>query len=250
MRPFAQELVQLKPDVIVAHTTPATIAVQRETRTIPILFVQVSDPVVSGIVASLARPGGNITGFANFEISLVGKWVEMLKEIAPGTVQAALLYNPDTAGFAKYYLGPFEAAARTHSMQASAVTVRDDGEIEVAIAKLGREPGSGLIVMPDLFTAVHRGPIIALAARSRVPAVYPFRYWAVDGGLLSYGIDVPNLFRQTASYVDRVLRGTDTRELPVQGPVKFELVVNLKTAKAIGLTIPETFLVRADEVIE
>jgi putative ABC transport system substrate-binding protein len=250
MRAFAKELVGLHPDLIVTHTTLATVAAQQETRTIPIVFVQVSDPVVSGIVPSLARPGGNVTGFANFEISLVSKWVELLKEIVPSTTRIALLYNADTAPFTTYYVEPFEAAARAFSVQPIEATARDDGDIENAIKALVREPGSGLVVMPDIFTAVHRRTIIRLAGQYRVPAVYPFRYWVTDGGLISYGIDVPDLFRQTASYVDRILRGSTPRELAVQGPVKFELLINLRTASALGIEVPRLVRVRADEVIE
>jgi putative ABC transport system substrate-binding protein len=247
-RAFAKELVELRPDLIVTHTTPATVAAQQATRTIPIVFVQVSDPIVSGLVASLASPGGNVTGFANFEISLISKWVEVLKEIAASTTRVALLYNADTAPFTGYYLGPFQAAARAFSVQPIEAKARDDSDIESAIAV--REPGSGLVVMPDIFTAVHRGTIIRLAAHYRVPAVYPFRYWVADGGLMSYGIDVPDLFRQTATYVDRILRGSTPNNLPVQTPVKFELALNLKTAKALGLQVPDIVLVRADEVIQ
>ena len=250
MRPSAKELIELSPDVIVTHTTPATVAAQNETQTTPIVFVQVSDPVASGLVASLARPGGMLTGFANYEFPLAGKWVEMLKEVAPATVRIALVYNPQTAPFAENYRAPFEAAARSLSIEPIAGPTRDESEIETVIAALGREPGSGLIVMPDLFMVVHRKPIIALADRYHLPAVYPFRYWVVDGGLLSYGIDVLDLFRRTASYVDRILRGEKPSDLPVQAPTKFELVINLKTAKALGLEVPPTLLARADEVIE
>jgi putative tryptophan/tyrosine transport system substrate-binding protein len=247
---LAKEAVEQRPDVIVAHTTPAIIAVQRETHTIPIVFVQVTDPVAAGLVASLARPGGNATGFTNFDASLGGKWLELLKEIAPRTAHVALLYNPEASPFAAYYLRAFEAAGPQLSVQPIATPVRDDHEIEGAITAMGREPGGGLIVAPDIFTATHRQAIISLAARHRVPSVYPFRYWAVDGGLVSYGVDSVDPFQQAAGYVDRILRGEKPGDLPVQRPTKFEFVINLKTAKALGLTIPETLLAIADKVIE
>jgi putative tryptophan/tyrosine transport system substrate-binding protein len=250
MRSSVKELLELRCDLLVTHTTPVTVAARREAGPVPIVFVQVSDPVAAGLVAGLARPGGNLTGFANFEFSLGGKWVELIKEIAPRTTRIAVLYNPDSAPFADNYLRPFAAAAASLSVEPVVAPVRDDAEIERAIAGLGREPGSGLAVMPDLFMALHRAPILALAGRHRVPALYPFRYFAADGGLMSYGIDVLDLFRRTGSYVDRILRGATPSDLPVQLPSKFELVINLKAAKALGLDLPPTLLARADEVIE
>jgi putative ABC transport system substrate-binding protein len=245
-----RELAELHPDLLVTHTTPVTVAARREASSLPIVFVQVSDPVVAGLAASLARPGGNATGFANFEFSMGGKWVEMIKEVAPGTTRIALLYNPEAAPFAGSYLRPFQAAAASLSVEPIAAPVRDDAEIDRFITMQGREPGTGLAVMPDLFMALHRAPVLALASQYRLPALYPFRYWAAEGGLLSYGIDVLDLFWRTASYVDRVLKGAKPSELPVQLPTKFELVINLKTAKALGIGIPSKLLALADEVIE
>ena len=247
----AKELVARQPDVIATNTTPGTAAVQRETRTIPIVFVSVSDPVGEGFVASLARPGGNITGFINFEGSIAGKWLNLLKEMDPRVVRAAGLFNPDAApGGGSFFLRPFEATARALAITPLAIPVRSDADIEAAIAALGREPGGGLVVMADSFMGSHRAPLIEQAARHRVVAVYPFRSASAQGGLLSYGPDFPDLYLQQALYVDRLLRGTKPNELPVQVPIKFELVVNLKTAKTLGLELPATLLGRADEVIE
>ena len=251
MRMFAKELVDLQPDVILASTTPATAALQRETRTIPIVFVNVADPVGAGFVASLPRPGGNITGFINIEAAMAGKWLELLTEIAPGVKRAAIMFNPDTAPCGgSYYLPSFEAAARSFKVEPITAPVHSDAEIETVMTSLGREPGGGLVVMPDGFMFVHRAPIISLAARNNVPAVYSAPVFVRDGGLLSYGPDWADIFRRAASYVDRILRGAKPAELPVQLPVKFEMAVNLKTAKALGLTVPQSILLRADEVIE
>jgi putative ABC transport system substrate-binding protein len=248
IRAFAQELVGLQPDIILANGTPATAAVQRETRTIPIVFANVGDPVAGGIVARLDRPGGNVTGFGFLEPSLGGKWLELLSEIAPGLKRAAFMFNPDTAT-ASAYLPSFETAARSLKIEASIAPVHSDGEIETAIMSLGSEPGGGLVVM-DAFTGVHRAPIISAAARNNVPAVYWASELAKDGGLLSYGPDGVDNFRRAATYVDRILRGEKPGDLPVQFPTKFEMVVNRKTAKALGLEVPLSILVRADEVIE
>jgi putative ABC transport system substrate-binding protein len=250
MRTFARELVELRPDVILANTTPATAALQRETRTIPIVFVIVSDPVGAGLVASLPRPGGNITGFINIEASLGGKWLELLKEIAPAVRRVAIMFNPDTApGGGSYFLGPFEAAAKSIAVEPITAPVRSDAEIESVIASLGRERG-GLVLMTDGYMTVHRGRIISLAARSNVPAIYAESFSPKDGGLLSYGANYLDIFRHAVTYVDRILRGTTPGDLPVQVPSLFELVINLRTAKALGLQIPPTLLARADEVIE
>ena len=248
-RALAQELVGLRPDIILASSTPATIALQRETRTIPIVFANVSDPVASGIVARLDRPSGNITGFAIFEPTLGGKWLELLSEIAPGLKRAATMFNPDTAPVSTY-MSSFEAAARSLKVAPIIAPVHSDAEIETAINDLGREPGGGLVVMPDVFTFRHRAPIILAAARNNVPTVYPLSEAAREGGLLSYGVDRVDIFRRAASYVDRILRGAKPAELPVQFPTKFEMAVNLKTAKALGIDVPPTLLARADEVIE
>jgi putative ABC transport system substrate-binding protein len=248
---FAKELVALRPDVLVGNSTPASAALLRETHTIPIVFVGVSDPVGSGLIASIARPGGNTTGFTNFEPSLTGKWLELLKEIAPGIGRVAVIFNPKTApGGGSFFLGPFEPVARSFAVEPIASPVTDATQIESALAAIWREPGGGLIVMPDAFTTVQRKAIIALAAQHRFPAIYPYRYEVVDGGLMSYGVDTVDLLRRAASYVDRILKGEKANDLAVQAPVKFELVINLKTAKALGLTVPDKLLVAADEVIE
>ena len=248
---FAKELVALQPDVIVSNTTPVTAALQRETGTIPIVFAVVSDPVGEGFTASLSQPGGNITGFIDYEGSIAGKWLGLLKEIEPRLVRAAIMFNPGTAaGGGSYFAGPFEAAARSLAITPLATPVRSNADIEAAISALGREPGGGLVMMGDSFMAVHRAAFIAQAARSKIPAVYPSRYYSTDGGLLSYGPDFLDLFRQVAPYVGRILKGAKPSELPVQVPTKFELVINLKTAKALGLAIPSGVLAIADEVIE
>jgi putative tryptophan/tyrosine transport system substrate-binding protein len=251
MQMLAKELVGLQPDIILTDTTPATAAVQRETRTIPIVFVNVSDPVGSGFVAAFNRPGGNITGFAYLEGSMGGKWLGLLSEIAPGLKRAAFMFNPDTAPYVRsYYMPSFEMAARSLKIAPIIAPVHSDVEIETAISALGREPGGGLAVMPDGFTGVHRASIKLAAARNNVPAVYWASEFARDGGLLSYGPDQLDTYRRGATYVDRILRGEKPGDLPVQFPVKYEMVVNLKAAKALGLTVPQSILLRADEVIE
>jgi putative ABC transport system substrate-binding protein len=250
IRALAQELVGLHPDIILAGSTPATVAVQREMRTIPIVFVNVGDPVASGLVERLNRPGGNVTGFAVLEPSLGGKWLELLSEIAPGFKRAAIMFNPDTAPYASTYTPSFETAARSLKVEAITAPVHDDVEIETTIIALGREPGGGLVIMPDSFTFAHRAPIILAAARNNVPAVYSQSAFGRDGGLLSYGVDVVDTWRRAATYVDRILRGDKPGDLPVQFPTKFEMVVNRKTAKALGLAVPPSIMLRADEVIE
>jgi putative ABC transport system substrate-binding protein len=246
----AKELIDLKPDLIVGVGTPAVLALLRETRTIPIVFVQIADPVGQGIVKSLAEPGGNATGLALFEFSVGGKWLELIKEIAPGVRRIAVIFNPDTAPFGPLYLSSIEAAAPSFSMEPSAALVHDDAGIEAVMASLGRVPGGGLIVLPDVFTASHRKTIIELAAHYHLPAIYSLPYNARDGGLLSYGVDNLDLNRRAASYVDRILKGAKPSDLPVEQPTKYELVINLKTAKALDLTIPQSLLATADEVIE
>jgi len=248
-RALAQELVGLKLDIIVTNVASATVAVLRETRTIPIVFTSVADPVASGIVPRLDRPGGNVTGFANFEASLAGKWLELLSEIAPGLKRAAIMFNPDTA-LASTYISPFETAAQSLKVKPITAPVHSDAEIETAITELGREPGGGLVVMSDIFMLLHRAAIISAAARNNVPAVYPNPTQAREGGLLSYGAGVVDPWRPAATYVDRILRGPKPGELPVQLPTKYLMVVNLKTAKALGLAVPPSILLRADEVIE
>jgi putative ABC transport system substrate-binding protein len=252
MQMFAKELVGLQPDLIVGQTTQVVAALQRQTKTIPIVFVAVSDPVGSGFVASLPRPGGNITGFINIESSLSGKWMEMLKDIVPRVTRAALMFNPETAPYFAYYLQPFEVAARSYAVEPIAASVRTAADIERIVASLGDRPDAGLVLMPDPFTATQRNfdPIIALAARYRVPTIYPYRYYVAAGGLISYGTDNADLLRRAPTYVDRILKGAKPADLPVQLPTKFELAVNLKTAKALGIDIPATLLGRADEVIE
>jgi len=248
LRRLAKELVALQPDFVLTGSTPATAAMHRQTKTIPILFVMVGDPVGSGFVASLSRPGGNLTGFT--PISLGGKWVELLKEIAPRVVRAAMLFHPAMAPFASYYLDPFKTAAVSSGMKAIVAPVDDMAELESVIAASAREPNSGLIVMPDAFTIGHHTEITSLAARYRIPAVYPFRVFAEVGGLLSYGSNALTEFRRSASYADRILKGAKPSELPVQTPINFDLVINLKTAKALGLDVPSTLRLRADELIE
>jgi putative tryptophan/tyrosine transport system substrate-binding protein len=249
IRALARELVGVRPDIILTNTTPPTVAVQQETRTIPVVFVNVSDPVASSVVARLDRPGGNITGFANYEASMGGKWLELLSEIAPGLKRAAVMFNPDEPQ-GSTYMPSLEAAARSLKVSPIISPVHSDVEIEPAIMALRREPGGGLVVLTDIFTTAHRAPIISAAARNNVPAVYSRYYFARDGGLLSYGADPVDPFRRAATYVDRILRGEKPAELPVQLPTKFEMIVNLKTAKALGLTIPEALLATADEVIQ
>jgi putative ABC transport system substrate-binding protein len=249
IRALAQELVGLQPDIIFTNAGPAIFALQRETRTIPIVFPSMSDPVASGLVARLDRPGGNVTGFANFEATLGGKWLELLSEIAPGLKRAAIMFNPDLPPVS-VHMPSFETAARSFKVEPIIAPVHSDAEIQAAINALGREPGGGLVVIPDLFTVGHLAPIISAAAQNNVLAVSGGTGFARDGGLISYGPDVVDLYRRAASYVDRILRGAKPGDLPVQFPTKFEMAVNLKTAKALGLTVPQSILLRADEVIE
>jgi putative ABC transport system substrate-binding protein len=250
-RVYAKELVDLQPDVIFASTTPQTAALQRETRKIPIVFPAASDPLGSGFVASLSRPGGNITGLMLQEASMAGKWLELLTEVAPAVRRAALMFNPDTAPYVRsYYLPLFEAAARSLKLVPIAAPVHSDAEIETIVGSLRGEPGGGLVLAPDAFTTGHRAVIISLAGQNNVPAVSSDAAFPRDGGFLSYGPDLGDMYRRAAPYVDRILRGARPEELPVQLPVKFEMVVNAKTAKALGLAMPQSILLRADEVIE
>ena len=252
MHTFAKELVNLQPDVILADSTPVTAALKRETLTIPIVFAAVADPVGSGFVASLPRPGGNITGFGSLETgSMASKWLELLTGIAPGIKRAVMMFNPETAPYIKSYVLPsFEAAARSLRVAPIAAPVHSDAEIEMVITELAREPGGGLLGMPDNFVEIHRALIISLAARNNVPAVYQTPVIARDGGLLSYGADFRDIFHRAARYVDSILRGAKPSELPVQLPTKYLMVINLKTAMALGLTVPPSILLSADEVIE
>ena len=249
IRTFAKELVELKPDLLVSQNTPTTAALLQQTRTIPIVFIVVSDPIGSGFVGSLPHPGGNVTGFTNFESGMTGKWLELLKEIAPRIGRVALMFNPDTSPY-QYYWRPFQSSASSSAVMPIEAAVHDDAEIEDTFVALAREPVGGLVLVPDAFNVVHRELIISLAARYRVPTLYFYSYFATAGGLIFYGIDLGDLFRRAAPYVDRILKGEKPAELPVQAPIKFELVINLKTAKTLGVTIPQTLLATADEVIE
>jgi putative ABC transport system substrate-binding protein len=250
MRRFAKELVALQPDLLLSITTPTTSALLQQTHTIPIVFAIVADPIGSGFISNFARPGGNVTGFIFTEPTMAGKWLELLKEIAPRVARVAMLFNPATATYAEYWLNPFKTAAPAFAVEAIPAPVRDRSELEVVIAAQAREPNGSLIAMPDGFMDAYRVEITSLATRYRLPAVYPFRSFAEVGGLLSYGVDRTDNFRRAAAYVDRILKGEKPAELPVQAPIKFELVVNLKTAKALGIEVPPTLLARADEVIE
>jgi len=247
---LAREVIATQPDLILAQNTPTTLALQKLTTTIPIIFANIADPVGSGIVASLSHPGGNVTGFINIEGSMSGKWLELLKAMVPRVSRVAFLFNPATAPYFEYYLKPFRDAAQSFAVEAIAAPVHDRAELESVIAAQAHHPNSGLIVMPDSFNINNRREITSLTARDRFPAVYPQRIYPEVGGLISYGNDPLDNFRRAAIYADRILRGTKASELPVQVPVKFELVINLKTAKALGLEVPPTLLARADEVIE
>jgi putative tryptophan/tyrosine transport system substrate-binding protein len=247
---FAKEIVGLNPDLIFAETTPVVAAVLQESRKIPLVFVNVSEPLGSGFVDSLARPGALVTGFISNEASLASKWIELLKQVAPQLKRAALLFNPQTASYVEPFLRTFETAAAAFAVEPIAARVHDVAGLEGAIADLAKVPNSGLVVMAEIFATVHQQRIVALAAQHSLPAVYPFDFFARNGGLMSYGVDVDDLFRRAASYVDRILRGAKPGDLPVQAPAKFQLLVNLKTATALGLAIPPTLLATADEVIE
>jgi putative ABC transport system substrate-binding protein len=249
-RAMAKQVVATRPDIIVTVTTPPTQALQDEASYIPIVFLQGFDPVSTGLVASLARPGANITGFTAFESSMGSKWLQLLKDIAPNITNAAVLFNPSTAMGYALYVNSIETASQPFSIKPVVTLVRSMEEVSNVISELAHDPNAGLILIPDTFITNNRDPIISLAARYRLPAVYPFRYFATAGGLLSYGIDSIGLFHQSASYVDLILKGAKPADLPVQQPTKFELVINLKTAKALGLEIPPTLLALADEVIE
>jgi putative tryptophan/tyrosine transport system substrate-binding protein len=250
MQRLAKELVALRPDLIVTQNTPGTIATLQQTRVIPIIFVNVVDPVGSGLVANFLQPGGNVTGFVSLEASIVGKWLELLKEIAPSLARVAFLFNPVTASFAEYYLAPFKAAAASLAVEAIAAPVRDLAALETLIASLAGKPNGGLLIMPDSFLIANRAAVISLAARYRLPAIYPYRYFTEVGGLLSYGNDQLDNYQRAASYADRILKGEKPSELPVQAPVKFEMTINLRTAKALNLEMPPKLVALADGVIE
>src|SRR5262249_6116796 len=250
IRAQAAELMALAPDVLVGQTTPVIRALRQATSSIPIVMAAINDPVEQGVVSSLAHPGGNITGFTFIDFQMVGKWLEMFKQAAPGVSRAALMFNPNTASSYYVYLRSFEAEPRSIAVEVAEAPVRNTAEIEEAIAKLGREPGGGLIVPPDAFTILHHQLLIRLAQQYRLPAVYAYRTYVAEGALMSYGPDIYDNFRRSAYYVDRILKGAKPADLPVQQPVKFELAINLKTARALGLQIPEKLLALADEVIE
>jgi putative tryptophan/tyrosine transport system substrate-binding protein len=248
---FAKELVELRPDVIVAHSSPVVATLLGQTRNIPIVFVSISDPIGEGFVASFARPGGNVTGFTNFDSSMTGKWVELLKEIAPQITRIVFLFNPQAAaGGGSYFLRPIDAAASTLKVKAVMALVHDNDDIEAAFDALAGQSGVGVVLLPDIFTVAHHQLVIALAARHRVPTIYPYRFMVEREGLISYGVDINNLFERAAAYVDRILKGAKPAELPVQAPTKFELAINRKTAKALGLDVPSTLLARAEDVLE
>ncbi len=247
---YATELVAAAPRLIFAHSSSATRALARQTKKIPLIFANVVDPVGQGLVTSLSRPGGNVTGFTVFEYRMGEKWLETLKEAAPATVRAAVIYNPQSTPYFSFFWDALTAAAPAFSIDLVNAPARDLAQVEEAMIAIAPGGGGGVIVMPDVFTSIRRTEIALLAARHRLPAVYPFRFFAQSGGLMSYGADTGDIFRRAAGYVDRVLRGANPAELPVQTPTKFELVINLAAAKAVGLDLPPLMLARADEVIE
>jgi putative ABC transport system substrate-binding protein len=246
----AAELLQLSPDVILAYSVSATRAAQEATRTIPIVFTSVSEPISLGLVASLGRPGGNTTGFTNLEPSIGGKWLELLKEIAPQITHVAVMFNPASGAIAQQFVHAAQAAAPKFSLGVVEAPVHDPAEIEAVMARLGSEPGIALTILPDTFLGFHNKLIVELAARNRIPTIYPFGYSPARGGLVSYGPDTTFQFRQAAAYVDRILRGERPADLPVVQPTKFEFIINLKTARTLGLTVPNTLLVAADTLID
>ncbi len=247
---LAKELVDLQPDVLVGHSTPSTKGLLKQTHTIPIVFLSVTDPLGQGLVSSLSHPWGNITGFADFEVSLGTKWVEILKQIVPGVRRVTAIFNPETAPYYGLYLQSINAGTSLLGIESIPIQVHSEADIENAIRKVGSEPDSGLFVLPDSHNRVHRKRIIELTAQYRVPAIYFLRYFATDGGLISYGPDEMDLFRRTAGYVDQILKGAHPSDLPVQQPTKFELIINLTPAKALGLTIPRGVLSIADDLVE
>ena len=249
IRAHVLQTIDLAPDLILGGNTPVVRALKQGTQTIPIVFAGLADPIGDGIVTSLAKPGGNITGFASFNGPIAGIWLQNLKEIAPGTKRVAVIYNPDTAPHALFWPA-LDAAAPSLGITLTRAAVRDAAAIESAIAAIAGEPGGALLVLPDVFTVRHRALIISLSAKQRVPAIWPLREWVPEGALMSYGPDFIDQFRSAASYVDRILRGARPADLAVQQPTKFEMAINLKTAKALGLTVPPLLLAQADEVIE
>ena len=250
IKKYVAELVRLAPDVIVANSTPVMAALRQATSTIPIIFVIVNDPVGQGFISSLSHPGGNITGFSFIEPAIVGKWLNLLTDVKPNLARVALMFNPDTAAYYDDYLRSFKALPQQTSVEVEAAHVRTVAEIELAVAKLGQEPGSGLIAASDPYIVAMRGAILKAADHHRVPLISSYRQFVIEGGLMSYGPDTADIFRRSTSYVDRILKGESPGNLPAQSPAKFELAVNLKTAKALGLSVRESFLLLADEVIE
>jgi len=244
------ELVAMAPDAILANTTPVVTALQQATQTIPIVFAQVVDPLGRGFVTSLARPGSNITGFLNFEFSMAGKWLQTLKQVAPRIAHVAAIFNPQTAPFGDQFVRQIETAAPGFGVETTIISITEEADFERGISAFAAKANGGLIAVPDAFNTNHRALLVSLAARYRLPAIYPFRYFAESGGLISDGIDSSDLFARSAGYIDRILKGAKPADLPVQGPIKFELVVNLKTAKALGLELPMQLMARADEIIE
>jgi ABC-type uncharacterized transport system substrate-binding protein len=250
LRDQAAELLAMAPDLILANSTPVTTALRKQGGAVPIVFTQVVDPIGQGLVPNLARPGGTVTGLTSFEFSIGTKWLEALKQTAPRVTRVALLFNPQSAPFANLFVQPVKAAAGSFAVEPIEAAVHDPADVDRVFDTLAREPNGGLIVLPDISMTNYREAIVSLAARHHVPAIYPFRFFAATGGLISYGTDVSEVFRRAAAYVDRILKGTSPGELPIQAPTKYELVINLKTAKTLGLEIPATLLARADEVIE
>jgi putative ABC transport system substrate-binding protein len=246
----AADLMKLNEELVVAVSTPAAKALRQTSQGLPIVFTQVSDPLGQGFVKTLAHPGGAITGFSNYDPTIAGKWLELLKEIAPSVTRAAIVFNPQTAAYTTLYMPSVEAAARYAAITLTSIQVHSDAEIETGFGAFASQPGGGLIVMTDAFTSVHRKRIVEMAAQLHLPAMYPYRYYAAAGGLIAYGVDQVEQIRGAATYVDRMLKGEHPGDLPVQAPTRYQLVVNQKTAKALGLKIPESFLLRADEVIE
>jgi len=246
---FAKELVELQPEIILANSTPALAALRQNTSTIPVVFVLISNPAVSSFVENRARPGGNITGFAGFDLVMGGKWLETLREIAPGVTRVAVLGHPEASPYEEFWR-PFEARARQLAVEPIRAPVRNDSEVKTVLGALGNTPGSGLIVLPDVFTTQKRDLLIRLAGDYRLPAVYPYRHFVESGGLISDGIDSGEVFQRSAAYFDRILKGAKPADLPVQQPTKYELVINLKTAKVLGLAVPPVLRSRADAVIE
>jgi putative tryptophan/tyrosine transport system substrate-binding protein len=250
VRAFAKELVELRPDVLVTRSTPTTLALKRETDALPIVFVNISEPVESGLAQTLARPGGNLTGFTNFEGSIGGKWIQLLKQIDTRITRAGIIYNPQTAPFARLFLNSVQSAAPTLSVRSVDLPVQSPSDIEMALATFAREPGGSLVSIPDSFTIEHRSLIIPLAARYRLPAVYSYPLATHTGGLIAYAVDSRDSMRRAAGYIDRILKGAKPAELPIQQPAQFSLSINLQTAKALGIEFPATLIATADEVIE